>query len=182
MYLEIPDFKSSRGWLDKWKKSYNVKQLKVTGESADIRGETSYSWKERHPEIIRGYVRESIWNMDDTGVFGQALRVLEKGGNTQERHETGPCGFSCFCSLYMYQREAKKGQKIQGTYRSGIIKVCPISCCGHVVANATSTSRLLKMDDHDAVSDVERSINILTTQIAGKGIAIGKGQNYWQMF
>ena len=39
------DFKGSRGWLEKWKKRYNVKQLKVNGESADVRGETVDSWK-----------------------------------------------------------------------------------------------------------------------------------------
>ena len=30
------DFKGSRGWLDKWKKRYNVKQLKICGESGDV--------------------------------------------------------------------------------------------------------------------------------------------------
>ena len=67
------DFKGSRGWLDKWKKRYNVKQLKVNGESADVRGETVDSWKERLPEIVEGYAKEDIWNMDETGVFWQAL-------------------------------------------------------------------------------------------------------------
>ena len=40
------DFKSSRGWLEKWKERYNVKQLKVNGESVDVRGETVDLWKE----------------------------------------------------------------------------------------------------------------------------------------
>ena len=48
--------KGSRGWLEKWKKRYNVKQVKVNGESADVRGETVDSWKERLPEIVEGYV------------------------------------------------------------------------------------------------------------------------------
>ena len=38
--LGKPDFKGSRGWLDRWKKRYNVKQLKICGESGDVRGET----------------------------------------------------------------------------------------------------------------------------------------------
>ena len=44
-------------------------------ESADVRGETVDSWKERLPEILEGYERDDniIWNVDETGVFWQAL-------------------------------------------------------------------------------------------------------------
>ena len=58
-------FKGSKGWLEKWKKRYDVKQLKVNGES----GETVDSWKERLPEIVKDYAKEDIWNMDETGAF-----------------------------------------------------------------------------------------------------------------
>lgn len=34
--LGKPDFKGSCEWLDKW---YNVKQLRIRGESGDVRGE-----------------------------------------------------------------------------------------------------------------------------------------------
>ena len=71
--LGKPGFKGSRGWLDKWKKRYNVKQLKICGESGDVRGETVESWKERLPEIVQGYEKENIWNMDETGIFWRAL-------------------------------------------------------------------------------------------------------------
>ena len=54
------DFKGSRGWLDKWKKTYNVKQLKICGESGDVQGETIDSWKERLPEIIQGYEKQYL--------------------------------------------------------------------------------------------------------------------------
>ena len=67
------NFKGSRGWLDKWKLRYNIKQVKVCGESGDVRGETIDSWKERLPEILHGYAKEDVWNMDETGVFWQAL-------------------------------------------------------------------------------------------------------------
>ena len=66
-------FKGSRGWFDKWKKRYNVKQLKINGESGDVWGKTVDSWKERLPEIVQGYAKEDIWNMDETGVFWRAL-------------------------------------------------------------------------------------------------------------
>lgn len=71
--LGKPDFKGSQGWLDKWKKRYNVKQLKICGESGDVRGETVESWKERLPEIVQGYEKEDVWNMDETGIFWRAL-------------------------------------------------------------------------------------------------------------
>jgi len=76
------NFKGSRGWLEKWKKRYNVKQLKVVEESADVRGETVDSWKERLPEIIEGYAKEDIWNMDETGVFcgfGKPFLIVASG-------------------------------------------------------------------------------------------------------
>ena len=43
-HLGIPNFKASNGWLNRWKRRYNVKRMKITGESGD--GETVDSWKE----------------------------------------------------------------------------------------------------------------------------------------
>ena len=70
--LGKPNFKGSRGQLDKWKKCFNVKQLKISRESGDVEGTTVDSWKERFPEIFRGYEKDNIWNMDETGLFWQA--------------------------------------------------------------------------------------------------------------
>ena len=67
--LNIPNFKGSRGWLEKWKKRYNIKRVKVCGESGEVSGEMVDSWKERLPEICSGYSEEDIWNMDESGVF-----------------------------------------------------------------------------------------------------------------
>ena len=50
-----------------------MKQLKVNRESADVSGDTVDSWKERLPEIVKDYDKENIWNMDEAGVFWQAL-------------------------------------------------------------------------------------------------------------
>lgn len=57
--LGVPNFKGSRGWLDKWKKRFNVKQLKISGESGDVEGATVDSWKERLPEIVQGYEKDA---------------------------------------------------------------------------------------------------------------------------
>ncbi len=68
-HLGKANFKASRGWFDKWKKRYNVKYLKICGESGDVQGETVDSWKERLPQIVRGYDKDKIWNMDQSGLF-----------------------------------------------------------------------------------------------------------------
>ena len=67
------NFKGSNGWLDKWKRKYNVKQLTISGESGDVSGVTVESWKERLPELLQGYQKKDIWNLDETGVFWKAL-------------------------------------------------------------------------------------------------------------
>ncbi len=66
-------FKGSNGWLGKWKARYNIKRFKICGESGDVQGVTVDSWKERLPELITGYAKEDVWNMDETGVFWRAL-------------------------------------------------------------------------------------------------------------
>ena len=36
--LGKPDFKGPNGWLEKWKRRYNIKQLVISGESGDVQG------------------------------------------------------------------------------------------------------------------------------------------------
>ena len=101
-HLVKSDFEGSRGWLDKWKKKYNVKRLKVIGESADVRRETVDSWKESLPEIAKSYAKEDTLSMDETGVFWQALPYHGFGQKTkhlwrQEELEMCNCDFLCFC-------------------------------------------------------------------------------------
>ena len=72
-HLGHTEFKGSNGWLDKWKKGYNIKQMKISGESGDVSGPTVESWKERLPELIEGYSSDDIWNIDETGLFWKAL-------------------------------------------------------------------------------------------------------------
>ena len=80
--LGKPEFKGSQGWLEKWKKRFAIKELKICGESGEVQGETVDSWKERLPEIVQGYSKDNIWNMDETGLF---FRALPDRGFAQKR-------------------------------------------------------------------------------------------------
>ena len=71
--LEKTDFKGTNGWFEKWKKHHNIRRVAVCGESGDVRGDTLESWKERLPEIMQGYNKEDIYNLDETGCFWRAL-------------------------------------------------------------------------------------------------------------
>ena len=53
--------------------------MNVCGESSDVQGETVSSWMERLTEILRGYAKEDIYNLDETGSFWQALPDLGFG-------------------------------------------------------------------------------------------------------
>ena len=71
--LGVPNFKASNRWLDRWKKRYNMKKMKINEEAGDVRGEMVDSWKERLPELLQGYSSCDIWNLDETACFWKAL-------------------------------------------------------------------------------------------------------------
>lgn len=71
--LDVDNFKASNGWLDRWKKRYDIHKMKINGESGDVSGDTIVSWKERIPELLSGYSAENILNLDETGCFWRAL-------------------------------------------------------------------------------------------------------------
>ena len=74
------DFKGTNGWLDKWKKRHNITRVTICGESGDVCGDTVYSWKEILPEIMNGYAKEDIYNLDETGCSLPDKGFGEKGG------------------------------------------------------------------------------------------------------
>ena len=71
--LWVHNFKASNRWLDRWKKRYNVKKMKINGEAGDVRGETVDSWKERLPELLQGYLSCDIWNLDENACSWKVL-------------------------------------------------------------------------------------------------------------
>ena len=60
------------GWLDRFKKRFNIKSKNISGEAGGVREETVTSWQERLPNILSGYSPENIFNMDETGQFFRA--------------------------------------------------------------------------------------------------------------
>ena len=79
-HLGYEDFKGSNGYLDRWKKHYSVKQMKISCESGGV---TVDSWKERLSDILQGYSVKDIWNLDETGCFWRALP--DKGLNQRAK-------------------------------------------------------------------------------------------------
>ena len=55
------------------KRKYNIKELRISGESGDVEGPTVDSWSEQLPELVTVYAQNDIWNMDKTGLFWKAL-------------------------------------------------------------------------------------------------------------
>ena len=53
----------------------------------DVEGKTVDSWKELLPELIRGYSKDDIWNMDETGLFFRAFP--DRGFAQQSRSYKG---------------------------------------------------------------------------------------------
>lgn len=68
---ESADFAASNGWLDRWKKRFNITQMNVAG--GDVSEVTLASWDERARELMKGYAPRDVWNMDETGLFWKAL-------------------------------------------------------------------------------------------------------------
>ena len=104
--------RASNGWFDRWKKKHNIKKMTISGESGDVSGSTVSSWQKRLPEIVRGYGVEDVWNLDESGVFWQALpdkgfgqQVRQcKGGKKSKQRITVPfivnaAGSQTYCNM-----------------------------------------------------------------------------------
>ena len=71
--LDKSRFKGSNGWLEKWKSRYNIKQFTISGESGDVSGVTVDAWIEKIPEILAGFAKVDILNLDETALWWRTL-------------------------------------------------------------------------------------------------------------
>ena len=76
-WFGLSNFNASNCWLDRWKKNRNVKRMTISDECGDVSVATVDSWIERLLEILEGYTSQDVLNLDESGVFWQAL--LDKG-------------------------------------------------------------------------------------------------------
>ena len=72
--LELTGFRTSDGWLDKWKQRYNVIFKAVSRDENTVTPEMTASWSDTYlPTILSKYELKDIYNGDEFGLFYQAL-------------------------------------------------------------------------------------------------------------
>ena len=71
--MSIENFHASDGWLDRWKKRYNVSFKKISGEGNACTDETTAPWAETTlPTMLPKYELNQIYNADKFGLFYRA--------------------------------------------------------------------------------------------------------------
>ena len=55
---ELDGFKSSEGWLDKWKLSHGMREKQIAGKFLGVSETTVESWIERIKEFVKDIARE----------------------------------------------------------------------------------------------------------------------------
>ena len=71
--LGFDEFKGSNGWLENFRKRFNIRFQSVSGEGASVDIDVVDNWKEKVHTLIEGYDPENVFNMDETGLFFRAL-------------------------------------------------------------------------------------------------------------
>lgn len=66
-------FAASQGWLTKFCDRHRIRFKALSGEGAVINEQTVSEWQLSLPSICEGYSAADIFNMDETGLFYQAL-------------------------------------------------------------------------------------------------------------
>ena len=66
-------FEYSNGWLNRFKKRYNLKEYNILGEAASVGPELVNAARERSRKVILAFVEKygwnNIWNLDETALF-----------------------------------------------------------------------------------------------------------------
>ena len=83
--LGVNNFKASNGWLDSWKKRFNIRKFKCSQEAthlADTETSVLDGYKFRLHSMTSGFTPENIFNCDEIGIFFRALpdKLFEKNG------------------------------------------------------------------------------------------------------
>ena len=71
--MKVENFKATDGWLDHWKKRFNVSFKTVSGESSACTYEMNAPWEQNTlPTILSRYDLNQIYNADKFGLFYRA--------------------------------------------------------------------------------------------------------------
>lgn len=65
----MKDFSASNGWIDRFKKRYDIVRKKLCGEKADVNENVVKDWEEKLLSPIEGYSLSNVYNADETGLF-----------------------------------------------------------------------------------------------------------------
>lgn len=71
--MGYPEFLCSGGWLDNFRKRYNITLQKVCGEEEKVDDKSVSEWHTINDPIISSYSLKDRFNMDETGLFFKAL-------------------------------------------------------------------------------------------------------------
>ena len=68
--MNVENFKAPDGWLDRWKKQFNVSFKTISGEHNACTGEMVLPWEQTTlPTILSKYDINQIYNADEVGLF-----------------------------------------------------------------------------------------------------------------
>ena len=71
--MNVENFKASNGWLDRWKKRFNVSFKTVSSESNAFTDEMVAPWAQTTlPNILSNYDLNQIYTVDEFGLFYRA--------------------------------------------------------------------------------------------------------------
>ena len=65
--------KASNGWLENFKKSYNIVWNSINGEANDVDMTIVGEWKEKIEDRVENHEPKDVYNCDETGLFYHAL-------------------------------------------------------------------------------------------------------------
>lgn len=72
--IGITDFKSSTGWLDRFRKRHGIVYKQASGEAGSVNESTVSDWKKNAlPKILKDYKPCDVYNADETSLFYNAL-------------------------------------------------------------------------------------------------------------
>ena len=90
--LGLENFKSTNGWLCRWKTRNNIKYKKIHGEKQDADPHAADTWTSTVlPNILEAYAPCDVYNADETGIY---FRALPDGTLTFSNDKRGGCNKS----------------------------------------------------------------------------------------